>query len=265
VIFDLSLTNAKGYYAYGAVYNDNGEESRYEYNRATWLHQVNWGGKSGVRYGIDDLPEMVELYARKTWSVTSAHTWMAIDAESVSVSGRLFGQGESSVNQSEEVDVLQAYSLEKKELFWPQEEQIMPVSIDIKPGSCPNPINLKEKGVVSVAILGSDKFNATDIDPSSVSIGRGGIEEVAVPSIRWSLEDVATPFTGEPCACHDLIGDGILDLVLKFEAQSLVGTLELDGVEGGEIPLRLTGRIKEEYGGERFKGEDCVRVLENKN
>lgn len=264
VIFDFGLTNAKGYYAYGAVYNDNGEESRYDYNRATWLHQVNWGGKSDVRYGIDNLPEMIELYVRKTWSVTSAHTWIAIDAESVSVAGRIFGQGQTSVNQSEELDVLQAYSLEKKELIWPEEEPVMTISIDIKPGSCPNPINLKEKGVVSIAVLGSDKFNTTDIDPSSVSIGRVGIEEVAVPSIRWSLEDVATPFPGEPCACHDLIGDGILDLVLKFEAQSLVGTLELDGVVGGEIPLRLTGRIEEESGGKRFKGEDCIKVLENK-
>ncbi len=264
VAFDFNLTNASRFYAYGSVYNDNSEESRYDYNSATWLHQINWGGKADVKYGTGSLPAKIELYGRKTWSVTSAHTWMAIDAQSVSVSGRLFGQGPSSVNRSEDVDVLSTFALERKEISWPEEQPAMRAFIDIKPGSCPNPINLKEKGVVSVAILGSSDFNVSDIDPSSVSMGRTGIADFVSPSIRWSLEDVATPFLEETCACHDLNGDGILDLVLKFEAQSLVGALELDRVAGAEIPLTLTGRLKEANGGAEFQGQDCVRVLKNK-
>lgn len=264
VIFNFNLTNAKGFYLFGSVYNDNSEESRYDYNGNMWMQQVNWGGKSDVKYGISSLPTQIELFGRKTWSVTSAHTWMAIDAESVSVSGRLFGQGPNSVNQSEEPDVLAAFAMEKKELSWPAEENVLPVYIDIKPGSCPNPINLKEKGVVSVAVLGSDDFNVTDIDPSSVSIGRAGVDDAVAPTIRWSLEDVATPFSEEPCACHELKGDGVLDLVLKFEAQSLAGALELNNVIGAEIPLTLKGKLNEAKGGEQFKGQDCVRIIKNK-
>lgn len=262
--FDFNLTNARQFYAYGSVYNDNSEESRYDYNAVTWMHQINWGGKGDVRYGTGSLPAKIELFGRKTWSVTSAHTWIAIDADTVSVSGRLFGQGPSSVNQSEELDVLATFAMEKKEISWPAEDSIMPVFIDIKPGSCPNPLNLKEKGVVSVAILGSEELNVTDIDPSSVGMGRAGVDGIAVPIIRWSIEDVASPFSGEPCACHDLQGDGILDMVLKFEAQSLAGTLELDKVAGAEIPLTLTGKLEEASGGDQFKGQDCVRILKNK-
>jgi hypothetical protein len=42
------------------------------------------------------------------------------------------------------------------------------VSIDIKPGSYPNSINLCSHGVVPVAILSGDGFDATTIDPTSV-------------------------------------------------------------------------------------------------
>jgi hypothetical protein len=228
------------------------------------MHQVNWGGKSDVKYGTGSLPSQIELFGRKTWSITSARTWMAIDADSVLISGRLVGQGPTSVNQSEEPDVQAAFAMEKKELNWPAEEYVQPVYIDIKPGSCPNPINLKEKGVVSIAILGSNDFNVTSIDPSSISVGRASVDDVVAPTIRWSLEDVATPFSGELCACHELKGDGILDLVLKFEAQSLAGTLELNNVIGAEIPLTLKGKLKEANGGVQFIGQDCVKIIRNK-
>lgn len=75
---------------------------------------------------------------------------------------------------------------------------IVEVKVDIKPGSCPNPLNLKEKGVLPVAILGTAKFNVSDIDPLTIKISREGVEGAVVPSIRWGYEDVATPFEGEP-------------------------------------------------------------------
>jgi len=45
------------------------------------------------------------------------------------------------------------------------------VSIDIRPGSDVNPINPRAKGVVPVAILTTDTFDATTVDPASVVFG----------------------------------------------------------------------------------------------
>jgi hypothetical protein len=60
------------------------------------------------------------------------------------------------------------------------------VDIDIKPGSCPNPLNVKSKGVLPVAILGADDLDVNSIDAASTRLG-------GVAPIRSSYEDVATP------------------------------------------------------------------------
>ena len=65
-------------------------------------------------------------------------------------------------------------------------ERVIEVPVDIKPQSCPNPLNVGKKGVLPVAVLGNDDFDVTDIDPSSVRLA-------GVPPLRSSLEDVATP------------------------------------------------------------------------
>ena len=137
----------------------------------------------------------------------------------------------------------------------------IPVDVDIKPGSCPNPLNLKSKGVLPVAVLGTEDFDVTTIDPETISLTREGFEDVGVAPIRWSYEDVATPFEGELCDCHDLNGDGILDLTLKFDTQELVETLGLSGEAGDTTRLTLTGNLKEEEGGTPIEGEDCIWVL----
>ena len=81
--------------------------------------------------------------------------------------------------------------------------------------------------------------------------------------LRWSYEDVATPFEGELCDCHDLNGDGYMDLTLKFKNQELVENLTLDNLAGNTIPLSLIGNLKEEEGGTPIVGQDCVWILEN--
>jgi hypothetical protein len=133
------------------------------------------------------------------------------------------------------------------------------VYVDIKPSSCPNPINLNRNGVMSVAVLGTDEFDVATIDPSTILLMREGVGGKVVP-LRWSYEDVATPYEGEDdCGCHELGGDGYVDLTLKFETQDLVSTLNLDEVVGETIPLTLTGNLND---GTPFEGQDCVWVLE---
>lgn len=137
---------------------------------------------------------------------------------------------------------------------------VITVYVDIKPGSCPNPLNLGSKGVLPVAVLGTEDFNVTTIDPGTILLTREGVEGGVAPT-RWNYEDVATPFDGELCDCHELTGDGYRDLSLKFDMQAVVTTLGLSGEAGNTIPLTITGKLKEEAGGTSIEGQDCIWVL----
>ena len=133
-----------------------------------------------------------------------------------------------------------------------------PVSLDIKPGACPNPLNVKSRGVLPVAILGTEDFDVTTIDPASIRLA-------GVAAIRSNIEDVGTPF--EPFIgkediydCNIEGPDGYIDLTLKFDTQEIV--LALGEVEDGEAPLlTLTGNLMEEFGGTPIMGEDVVVIL----
>jgi len=139
---------------------------------------------------------------------------------------------------------------------------VINVDVDIKPGSCPNPINPKGKGVLPVAICGTEDLDVTTIDPETILLTREEYEEGVSP-LRWSYEDVATPYTGEEeCGCHDLNGDGIMDLTLKFKTRDVVETLGLSDGLGLTIPLIITGELNEDDGGTSIIGQDCVWILE---
>jgi hypothetical protein len=132
------------------------------------------------------------------------------------------------------------------------------VAVDIKPTSCPNPLNTGQRGVVPVAILGAANFDVSRVDPASVRIA-------GVAPLRWSMEDVATPYTPytgkQSCMdCTTSGPDGFMDLDLKFDAQQLAAAL-------GQVSDRqclavtLTGNLKAEFGGTPIKGEDVLRIL----
>ena len=138
--------------------------------------------------------------------------------------------------------------------------QVVTVYVDIKPGSCPNPLNLESKGVLPVAVLGTEDFDVTTIDPSTILLNRSCDDCVGIAPIRWDYEAVAAPFEGELCDCHEL-NDSYIDLTLKFDTQDLIEILELSDEAGNTIPLTLTGNLKEEEGGTAIEGEDCIWVL----
>jgi uncharacterized repeat protein (TIGR01451 family) len=140
------------------------------------------------------------------------------------------------------------------------EPPLVEVSVDIKPASCPNPIEVKKKGVIPVAIAGKVDFDIAQIDPESIKLTRDDGVGGSVPALRWSVEDAATPFEGEPGDCHTLAGDDIIDLSLKFSARAVVTTLQLNDVLGQTIPLKVTGKLLEEFGGDTIEGKDYVRV-----
>ena len=127
------------------------------------------------------------------------------------------------------------------------------VPVDIKPGSCPNPVNVKAKGVLPVAILGTGEFDVTQVDLASVDLE-------GVAPLRWNWEDVATPFVGKEDAydCTEEGPDGYMDLTLKFDTQEVVSALGDEVSDGDVLVLQLTGMLLD---GNPFVGEDVVVIL----
>jgi dipeptidyl aminopeptidase/acylaminoacyl peptidase len=126
------------------------------------------------------------------------------------------------------------------------------VFADIKPGSCPNLVNLKSKGVLPVAVLGTEEFNITTINLLSIRLQ-------GVAALRGSIEDVGTPYADpmDECDCSTGAEDGFADLTLKFDAQELLGAL--GSVSDGEIVvLTLTGELSD---GTPIEGKDCITIL----
>jgi hypothetical protein len=134
------------------------------------------------------------------------------------------------------------------------------VSVDVKPGSCPNPINFNSTGDLSVAILGTADLDVSTIDPASIRLA-------GVAPLRSNYEDVGTPFEPylgrEDCEydCLEMEGDGWMDLTFKFDTQEVAAAL--GDVQDGEcLVVGLTGEFWPAYGGGRIEGEDVVVILD---
>ena len=133
------------------------------------------------------------------------------------------------------------------------------VALDIKPGSCPNPINVTSHGVVPAAILGSGDLDVTTIDPASIRLA-------GVAPLRSGYEDVGTPFDPmvgkSDCTldCGDYGSDGYMDLTVKFDTEELAAA-----IGGGDecVVVPLTGYFLEAYGGGPIVGEDVVIIKSN--
>jgi hypothetical protein len=110
------------------------------------------------------------------------------------------------------------------------------VSIDIKPGSDPNAINPRSRGVIPVAILTSDTFDAKTVDEETVAFGPDGAEIVHP---RGHVEDVD--------------GDGDLDLLLHFRTQET-------GIQCGDTEASLCG---ETLDGVPIESSDSIVTVGN--
>jgi hypothetical protein len=139
------------------------------------------------------------------------------------------------------------------------------LDLDIKPGSCPNSFNRNSHGVLPVGLLGTLQFDVTTVDSASVLLSRADCVAGTVaphegpPGPHTVLSDVGTPFAGEPCACHELQGDGIVDLSMQFKTDDLVPALELDALSAGAlVELAVSGTLAD---GCEFIAADCVRLV----
>ncbi len=138
-------------------------------------------------------------------------------------------------------------------------------ALDIKPGSCPNSFNRNSHGVLPVALVGTDTIDVTQVDIASIMLSRddgvgGGVApNEGPPGPHSEFEDVATPFDGEPCDCHELEGDGITDLNMKFKTDDVVEALELNDLPAGDlVQLVVNGTLLD---GTPFSASDCIRLV----
>ncbi|MEA1901385.1 MAG: hypothetical protein U9N47_11635 [Thermodesulfobacteriota bacterium] len=141
--------------------------------------------------------------------------------------------------------------------------EIVECAVDIKPGSCPNPLNVNSKGLLPVAILGTDNLDVTTIDLNTIRL-------MGVAPVRSDYEDVGTPFypligKEDKLDCHEEDGDGIGDLSLKFDRQEIVQAIEQSSqdevVDGKVLTLSLTGNLLEDFGGNEINGEDVIIII----
>jgi|GEM_PF-2775858 len=137
--------------------------------------------------------------------------------------------------------------------------QLVPVLVDIKPGSDTNPVNVKSRGVLPVALLGSEDFDVRTVDPASIRLA-------GVAPLRSAYEDVGAP--GEPLpevTEQRLIAyatDGFEDLTLKFDTQAILAALDLETLNDGDlVSLTLEGRSYATDGNSRFVGSDMITIL----
>ncbi len=117
-------------------------------------------------------------------------------------------------------------------------EPLPNIRIDIKPGSDPNSINPKSKGIIPVAILSDPAFEPVDdVDRDTLTFGATGDEH---------------SFTGR---CDDAVGDlnsdGTPDMVCYFYTQHA-------GFGTGSTSGTLKGQT---VGGTPIEGTDSVRIV----
>jgi len=113
----------------------------------------------------------------------------------------------------------------------PEDPKDLEINIDIKPGGNPNSINLKSKGVVPVAVLTDGNFDASAINPETVTFA-------GAKPVRWKMTDVDD--------------DGDQDMLFHFNTQDL---LDLDE---NSTEATLTGQTGD---GQPIHGTDTVKIV----
>ena len=119
-------------------------------------------------------------------------------------------------------------------------ENFLGIEIDIKPSSDPNSINLNSAGVVTVAILSVDDFDATDVDPETVELSGARVRLVG---------------NGKKSLCHenDVDENGLPDLVCQVETDQFM-------VEPGADVAILKAQT---FDGQSIIGRDDIRIVQD--
>ncbi len=127
------------------------------------------------------------------------------------------------------------------------EEEILEVTIDIKPGSYPNSINLRSKGVIPVAILSEPDFDATSVDPNTVELAGASVVKRG---------------KGNKFMAHkeDVNEDGLLDLVVQVVTADSDASL-LEEVEEDNVIYTYAVLTASTYDGQDIEGRDEITIV----
>jgi len=130
------------------------------------------------------------------------------------------------------------------------EPPVLPVEIDIKPGSDPNswPCR-KANDDLPVAILSTDSFDATTVDADSVRFGKTGTEAAEV----HEKKDKAKRHV------EDKNGDGLLDMVFHFRFGDT--GFSCDDIPAGEKSVTLDAKLTGTADGAVIEGGDSLRLV----
>jgi TolB protein len=128
-------------------------------------------------------------------------------------------------------------SLEGFPDWQPLVPSVVTVRVDIKPGATRNPICLRTDRLIPVAIVTTDTFDATTVDPSTVCFG-----DADDPGQRDCTEAFGN---GQ---IEDVNGDGRPDLLLTYETSQT-------GIDLGDTQACLTG---ETFDGVEVEGCDAI-------
>jgi hypothetical protein len=105
---------------------------------------------------------------------------------------------------------------------------------DIKPGSCPNSINLSNHGNVAVGVFSYGQFDASTL-------------------ILGSVEFAGAAANDQGLSPQDINGDGLPDVVLHFNTQDL-------NLQVGDVRACLSGELST---GGTFRSCDMLRIIDN--
>ena len=115
-------------------------------------------------------------------------------------------------------------------------EPVFPVTIDIKPGTFPNRINLRSNGTLPVAVLSTPTFDAAAVDPRTVTLADALVKLGGNGAPMASLQDVNE--------------DGLLDLLVHIGIQGLE-------MSPGDTQAILKGKT---FSGVTIQGVDSVEL-----